>query len=158
MFLLAFGGSQMARGRQHQFVMLEPCILWRCAFLRGKIMDSRAHIKNRTQPTRCTRHRRNDDTRGLDIGVCIGRTARLHNKQFYTHNGYPATVADMIGAGDSFLAALICYLIYSRRDAAKSLDIACTVGALVAEHTGANLCITQKMILDKIANAKNTDS
>jgi fructokinase len=51
--------------------------------------------------------------------------------------GYPATVADTVGAGDSFLAALIAGLLKGS-DAQWSLNFACATGALVAEQPGAN--------------------
>lgn len=57
--------------------------------------------------------------------------------QLYENDGYPVKVADTVGAGDSFLASLITYLL-TDRDPQTSIDFACAVGALVAESTGAN--------------------
>ncbi|MDW8852718.1 carbohydrate kinase [Flavobacterium sp. MMLR14_040] len=57
--------------------------------------------------------------------------------QLYENEGYPIKVADTVGAGDSFLASLITYLL-TDKDPQTSIDFACAVGALVAESTGAN--------------------
>lgn len=57
--------------------------------------------------------------------------------QLYENEGYPVKVADTVGAGDSFLASLITYLL-TDRDPQTSIDFACAVGALVAESAGAN--------------------
>jgi fructokinase len=57
--------------------------------------------------------------------------------QLYENEGYPVKVADTVGAGDSFLASLITFLL-TDRDPQTSIDFACVVGALVAESAGAN--------------------
>lgn len=57
--------------------------------------------------------------------------------QLYDHNGYTVTVADTVGAGDSFLASLI-YQLMTDGDAKKALDFASAVGAIVASKHGAN--------------------
>lgn len=57
--------------------------------------------------------------------------------QLYENEGYPVKVADTVGAGDSFLASLITYLL-TDNDPQSSIDFACAVGALVAESAGAN--------------------
>jgi len=57
--------------------------------------------------------------------------------QLYENEGYPVKVADTVGAGDSFLASLITYLL-TDKDPQTSIDFACAVGALVAESAGAN--------------------
>ena len=57
--------------------------------------------------------------------------------QLYENEGYPVKVADTVGAGDSFLASLITYLL-TDKDPQTSIDFACAVGALVAESSGAN--------------------
>jgi len=59
----------------------------------------------------------------------------------YRNNGYPVIVADTVGAGDSFLASLISSLL-TGNDPQKALDLACAVGALVAEAPGANPVIS----------------
>jgi fructokinase len=55
----------------------------------------------------------------------------------WQNGGYPATVADTVGAGDSFLAALAAGLLRGY-DPQWSLDFACATGALVAGSHGAN--------------------
>ncbi|WKL49445.1 carbohydrate kinase [Flavobacterium pectinovorum] len=57
--------------------------------------------------------------------------------QLYENEGYPVKVADTVGAGDSFLASLVTYLL-TDNDPQTSIDFACAVGALVAESAGAN--------------------
>ncbi|OXA99218.1 carbohydrate kinase family protein [Flavobacterium pectinovorum] len=57
--------------------------------------------------------------------------------QLYENEGYPVKVADTVGAGDSFLASLITYLL-TDKNPQTSIDFACAIGALVAESAGAN--------------------
>ena len=69
-------------------------------------------------------------TKGKDGAVLY------HQNQFYSHPGYEVTVVDTIGAGDSFLAALISK-INSCTDYSEALAFACNTGAMVASHKGA---------------------
>jgi len=71
----------------------------------------------------------------------------LYNSMLFYNSGYQIKVADTVGAGDSFLATLIHHLL-DNPNPQKSLDIACAVGALVAQKEGANPIITEKEILD----------
>jgi fructokinase len=57
--------------------------------------------------------------------------------QIFENEGYPVKVADTVGAGDSFLAALITSLLTGKEPQA-AIDFACAIGALVAESPGAN--------------------
>lgn len=57
--------------------------------------------------------------------------------ELYENNGYPVKVSDTVGAGDSFLASLITYLL-TDKEPQLAIDFACAVGALVAESPGAN--------------------
>ena len=57
--------------------------------------------------------------------------------KLYQNGGYPVEVADTVGAGDSFLAALITSLL-TGKEPQNAIDFACAVGALVAEAPGAN--------------------
>ncbi|MCD0466013.1 carbohydrate kinase family protein [Flavobacterium sp. ENC] len=61
----------------------------------------------------------------------------MWNGQIFENAGYPVEVADTVGAGDSFLAALITSLL-TGKEPQKAIDFACAVGALVAEAPGAN--------------------
>jgi fructokinase len=61
----------------------------------------------------------------------------MWNGQIFENAGYPVEVADTVGAGDSFLAALITSLL-TGKEPQKALNFACAVGALVAEAPGAN--------------------
>lgn len=57
--------------------------------------------------------------------------------KLYQNGGYPVEVSDTVGAGDSFLAALITSLL-TGKEPQTAIDFACAVGALVAEAPGAN--------------------
>ena len=73
--------------------------------------------------------------------ICVTRGkngALLYWKgKLYKNEGYPVKVADTVGAGDSFLASLITYLL-TNKEPQQTIDFACAVGALVAEAPGAN--------------------
>lgn len=73
--------------------------------------------------------------------VCVTRgkhgSILLWDGGFYYNNGYIIKVADTVGAGDSFLAALITKLIVTK-DPRLSIDFASAVGAIVASKRGAN--------------------
>jgi fructokinase len=70
-------------------------------------------------------------TRGKDGALLFWKGKLYENK------GYPVKVADTVGAGDSFLASLITYLL-TNKEPQLAIDFACAVGALVAESPGAN--------------------
>lgn len=68
-----------------------------------------------------------------------GDGARLFYKgTWYRHSGYFVEVVDTVGAGDSFLAALIQALIISVNSPEKALDYAVQIGSIVAAKAGAN--------------------
>ncbi len=71
------------------------------------------------------------------------------DNQFYNHKGFEVTVADTIGSGDSFLAALLSQVLYSEAYL-NAVEFGCAVGALVASHKGANPNISDKEIADFI--------
>lgn len=77
--------------------------------------------------------------------ICITKGAHgavlLYNNQLYYNSGYIINIIDTVGAGDSFLAALISQLRTSETPQ-KAIDFACAVGALVAQSEGANPIIT----------------
>ncbi|MEO5908928.1 MAG: carbohydrate kinase [Ginsengibacter sp.] len=54
---------------------------------------------------------------------------------FYYHEGYSVSVADTVGSGDAFLAAIISKLI-DKASAEEALDFANALGAFVASCTG----------------------
>jgi len=56
---------------------------------------------------------------------------------YYTHKGYIVKVADTVGAGDSFLAALVSKLLVNTSPD-EVLSFATAIGALVASSVGAN--------------------
>ena len=78
-------------------------------------------------------------TRGADGAVLY------LNDTFYYNNGTHVVVVDTVGAGDSFLAALISKLL-KKEDVQFALDYACAVGSLVASKEGANAMIGEEEI------------
>ena len=57
------------------------------------------------------------------------------NGHVYKHPGFKVELADTVGAGDSFLAAIISQII-DKADPAKALEFASALGGLVASKTG----------------------
>jgi len=82
-----------------------------------------------------------------NICVTLGENgAVLFEKgKFYYNKGYKVIVADTVGSGDSFLAALISHIL-DNNDAQNALDYASATGALVASKHGANHNITNAEI------------
>jgi fructokinase len=78
----------------------------------------------------------------------------MWNGQIFENEGYPVEVADTVGAGDSFLAALITSLL-TGKEPQKAIDFACAVGALVAEASGANPEISYSKIEKLMSGIKN---
>src|SRR5690606_1234254 len=56
---------------------------------------------------------------------------------FYYNSGYFIKVTDTVGAGDSFLAALMSQLL-NKTQPQDAINYACAVGAMVAQNKGAN--------------------
>lgn len=77
--------------------------------------------------------------------ICVTRGEKgavlFIDNMFYYNNGVKVDVVDTVGAGDSFLSALI-YKLLNQNDHQKTLDFACAVGTVVATKTGANSKIT----------------
>jgi len=73
-------------------------------------------------------------------GVCVTRgdkgAALLIRGHYYDNQGYQVQVADTVGAGDAFLAALI-YGFINHKTPEEALNLACATGALVASREGA---------------------
>ncbi len=82
--------------------------------------------------------------------VCVSRGENgailYENGDFYEHPGYKIKVKDTVGAGDSFLAALITYRMQNF-SIEKSLKLACAMGALVCKHDGANPKIRSESLI-----------
>jgi fructokinase len=57
------------------------------------------------------------------------------NGKLYHHNGFKVKVADTIGSGDSFLAAILTNII-QQRTPEEALIFASALGALVASRSG----------------------
>lgn len=73
-------------------------------------------------------------------GVCITRggkgAALLNGGKWIENDGFRVEVADTVGAGDAFLAALI-YAFTEKKPYEDALDLACATGAFVASKEGA---------------------
>jgi len=73
--------------------------------------------------------------------ICITCAERgaglLHNGQWYFEAGRPVSVADTVGAGDSFLAALLAALLLEEKSPAAALAAASRIGEWVATQRGA---------------------
>ncbi|ELR71079.1 Fructokinase [Fulvivirga imtechensis AK7] len=69
----------------------------------------------------------------------------LENGHLYSHRGYTVEVADTIGSGDAFLAALLTQRLGNRPPESR-LKYACAVGAYVASQVGATPVITEQVI------------
>ncbi|RCW90699.1 carbohydrate kinase family protein [Winogradskyella arenosi] len=73
--------------------------------------------------------------------ICVTKGSHgavlYYNETFYHNKGYHVKVADTVGAGDSFLAAIINKLL-KKNSPQDALDFACAMGALVASSEGAN--------------------
>lgn len=67
----------------------------------------------------------------------------LWKDEFYYNPGYSIKVVDTVGAGDSFLAALITKLL-SNNNPQKAIDFGSAIGAMVASCEGANPVFSQK--------------
>lgn len=85
--------------------------------------------------------------------MCVTRGAHgallFWEGKIYENHGYPIKVADTVGAGDSFLGALITSLL-TGVEPQKSIDFACAMGGLVAQSAGANPEISISEINDLI--------
>jgi len=81
--------------------------------------------------------------------ICVTRGAEgailYLNDTFYYNKGIKVNVVDTVGAGDSFLAALISKLL-NNEDAQHALDYACAIGSIVASKEGANAIISEEEI------------
>ena len=73
--------------------------------------------------------------------ICVTRgkdgALLLWDKHLYENEGYTVKVKDTVGAGDSFLGALVTSLL-SGKEPQAALNFACATGALVAGSAGGN--------------------
>jgi len=83
-------------------------------------------------------------TRGKDGAIL------LWDKHLYENKGYTVKVEDTVGAGDSFLGALVTSLL-TDKEPQDALNFACATGALVAGSAGANPEIS-KIAIENLIN------
>lgn len=71
--------------------------------------------------------------------VCVTKgehgAALLYENHYYRHPGYKVELADAVGSGDAFLAALL-HGYLGKGLPEKMLDLACATGAFVASRSG----------------------
>ena len=81
--------------------------------------------------------------------VTLGEKGALWftRSKFIYQSGFPITVKDTVGAGDSFLGTLVTGLILEEK-AEKTLAKACAMGALVASKSGANPQIREEELIN----------
>jgi fructokinase len=79
----------------------------------------------------------------------------LHRGESFRHAGFSVQVSDTVGCGDAFLAAWLVGMLSGRQPNA-ALTRASAVGALVAEHTGANPAITEDQVQQLIQGDPRT--
>lgn len=96
-----------------------------------------------------------DKTNTQNICITKGKDGAVLfiENEFYHNNGFNVKVEDTVGAGDSFLAALI-YKLQTTNNYYESLEFACAVGAMVASHKGANPILDINEI-NNFINTKN---
>lgn len=82
--------------------------------------------------------------------VCVTRGSKgailFIDGKYHTNAGYKITVADTVGAGDSFLASLVSKLLNGSTPQ-NAIDFSSAVGALVASKEGANPELTIQNIV-----------
>lgn len=83
--------------------------------------------------------------------ICVTKGSHgavlFYNNQLFYNSGYKITVADTVGAGDSFLAGLLSKLLAGIAPQ-EAINFACALGALVAQEEGANPKISEEAIID----------
>jgi fructokinase len=83
--------------------------------------------------------------------ICVTKGSHgavlFYNNQLFYNSGYKITVADTVGAGDSFLAGLLSKLLTGIAPQ-EAINFACALGALVAQEEGANPKISTKAIAE----------
>ncbi len=81
--------------------------------------------------------------------ICVTKGSHgavlYQNNQFFYNSGFKVKVQDTVGSGDSFLAALLSQLLVTF-DPQAAINFACAVGAMVAQHEGANPKISAEEI------------
>ncbi|MDP2060076.1 MAG: carbohydrate kinase [Flavobacteriaceae bacterium] len=107
-------------------------------FNEEEILEIVAYFKSGVQDIREAVLRLSEKTKTYTICVTLGGDGVLlyKDEKFYSFGGFKVIVKDTIGAGDSFLAALLSQL-HQQTPIENALRFACTLGALVASKEGA---------------------
>lgn len=71
----------------------------------------------------------------------------------FSHKGYPVDLVDTVGAGDSFMGALI-HQVLRKESIENALSFACAVGVVVARSEGGKPIITNQDIQTFILNSQ----
>lgn len=78
-------------------------------------------------------------------------------KNYYRNSGFKVNVIDTVGSGDSFLASLIIKLL-SGNDPQYAINFASAIGAIVAQHEGANPVISLSEIEEFLSGFNHESS
>jgi fructokinase len=107
-------------------------------FNEEEILETAAYFKSGVQDLREAVLLLSAQTKTDTICVTLGGDGVLLYKddKFHSFGGFKVAVKDTIGAGDSFLAALLSQL-HQQIPVDKALRFACALGALVASREGA---------------------
>jgi len=113
-----------------------------------------SEIKSLEQNIKFIAEKTNTET----ICVTLGAHGAIlyYNKKFYRNSGFKVNVVDTVGSGDSFLASLIIKLL-SGNDPQYAINFASAIGAIVAQHEGANPVISPSEI-DEFLSGFNHES
>jgi len=89
--------------------------------------------------------------------ICVTRgkhgAIMLWKGEFYYSDGFTVNVVDTVGAGDSFLAALLASLSVNKTPL-EALDFASAIGGIVASNEGANPKISDEDVKKLLSQRK----
>lgn len=96
-----------------------------------------------------------EQTGTYQICVTLGKDGAVlfYNNNFFYNPGYRVTVADTVGAGDSFLASIISQLL-NGKNPQDAINFSCAVGSIVASRNGANPQVSEAEVLSMIETQK----
>ncbi|HJS01308.1 MAG TPA: carbohydrate kinase [Flavobacterium sp.] len=114
-----------------------------------------SEIKSLEQNIKFIAEKTNTET----ICVTLGAHGAIlyYNEKFYRNSGFKVNVVDTVGSGDSFLASLIIKLL-SGNDPQYAINFASAIGAIVAQHEGANPVIDPSEIKEFLSGFNHEPS
>ncbi len=104
-----------------------------------ELLEIGAHLGFQGRSLEKCIHFMSERTGTEQICVTLGKDGAVlfQDHAFYYNPGYKVTVADTVGAGDSFLGSMISQLLNGSQPQ-EAIDFACAVGSIVASKNGAN--------------------